>query len=106
LQEWLEKFEVVQQLGKHFGAIPGVLEDAQLGEEKFEVVQQPGYNFGATPGGLENAQLEEMKFLGFEHEVDLVDDFEVQDLPKSWGSMLDQAPGSHWKTCFWIWTSK
>jgi hypothetical protein len=61
-----------------------VLEDDQLEEERFEVVQQSGYNFGATPGVLEHAQLEEeMKFLGFEHKVDLVDDFEVQDLLKS-----------------------
>jgi hypothetical protein len=61
-----------------------VLGNAQLEEEKFEVVQQPGYNFGATPGGLEHAQFEEeMKFLGFEYKVDLVDDFEVQDLLKS-----------------------
>jgi hypothetical protein len=61
-----------------------VLEDAQFEEEKFEVVQQPGYNFGATTAVLEHAQLEEeMKFLGFECKVDLVDDFEVQDLLKS-----------------------
>jgi hypothetical protein len=61
-----------------------VLEDAQLEEEKFEVVQGPEYNFGATPGVLEHAQPEEqMQFPGFEHKVDLVADFEVQDLLKS-----------------------